>query len=153
MLKSSLFPILSALIAHVIAQALKILSHYYRTGQWNWREVFASGGFPSSHSSTVTALSLAIGMQEGFGSALFAVTAVFSFIVMYDACHVRYYSGKNIEVTRQLIDDLRMSGTLKSESPIYNQKLKSILGHKGIEVFGGIVVGAIVPFVIAPLFL
>lgn len=26
---------------------------------------------------------------------------------MYDACHVRYYSGKNIELTQQLVKDLR----------------------------------------------
>ena len=67
---------------------------------------------------------MAIGMQEGFNSALFAVTTIFAFIVMYDACHVRYYSGKNIELV-----------------------------HKFTEVVGGFVVGIIVPLLICPLFL
>ena len=90
MIPSSLFPLVSALLSNVVAQVAKTFVYYYRTGKWDLHWVMASGGFPSSHTSTVTALSLAIGIQEGFDSAIFAVTAIFSFIVMYDACHVRY---------------------------------------------------------------
>lgn len=153
MLPSSLFPLLMALFAMILAQVLKIPFHFFRTGRWEVSWLMASGGFPSSHSSTVTALSLAIGMQEGFNSALFAVTAVFSFIVMYDACHVRYYTGKNIELTQTLIQDLRENGTIKLDSPLYAQKLKTVLGHKVVEVFGGFLVGLLLPFLLAPLFL
>lgn len=150
---SSLYPLVTALISNLIAQVAKLFSHYYKTGEWDLRWVIASGGFPSSHSSTVTALSMAIGIQEGFNSALFAVTAVFSFIVMYDACHVRYYSGKNIELTQQLVKDLRELTNIKLDDPVYQEKLKTVLGHKLIEVFGGFVVGLIIPFLFAPLFL
>lgn len=150
---SSLYPLVTALIANLIAQVAKLFSHYYKTGEWDLSWVIASGGFPSSHSSTVTALSMAIGMQEGFNSALFAVTAVFSFIVMYDACHVRYYTGKNIELTQQLVKDVQELTNIKLDDPVYQEKLKTVLGHKLIEVFGGFVVGLIVPFLFAPLFL
>ncbi|MFR7639523.1 MULTISPECIES: divergent PAP2 family protein [Allobaculum] len=153
MLPSSLFPLLTALFSAFLAQILKIPVHYFRTGQWDWSQAIASGGFPSSHSSTVTALSIAIGMQEGFNSALFAVTAVFSLIVMYDACHVRYYTGKNIELTQELIKDLRSSGTLSLNSPLYTQKLKTVLGHKIVEVVGGFILGLLIPFLMAPVFL
>lgn len=153
MFPSSLFPLLTALFADILAQVLKVPVFYYKTGKWDPRWAIASGGFPSSHSSTVTALSIAIGMQEGFDSALFAVTAVFSCIVMYDACHVRYYTGKSIELTQELIGDLRRSGTVKLDSPLYSQKLKTVLGHKGVEVLGGFVVGLILPFLLAPVFL
>ena len=112
-----------------------------------------SGGFPSSHSSTVTALSLAIGIQEGFDSTIFDVTCIFSLIVMYDACHVRYYSGKNIALTQQLIKDLKTMVGLNLDDPIYQEKLKSILGHKGIEVLGGFFVGLIVPMILLPMFI
>lgn len=153
MLPSSLFPLLTALFSAFLAQILKIPVHYFRTGQWDWSQAIASGGFPSSHSSTVTALSIAIGMQEGFNSALFAVTAVFSLIVMYDACHVRYYTGKNIELTQELIKDLRSSGTLSLNSPLYTRKLKTVLGHKIVEVVGGFILGLLIPFLMAPVFL
>ena len=153
MIPSSLYPLVTALLSNILAQVLKTVVYYYRTGKWDFHWVIASGGFPSSHSSTVTALSLSIGIQEGFDSAIFAVTTIFSFIVMYDACHVRYYSGKNIELTQQLVKDLREMTGLHFDEPIYQEKLKNVLGHKFVEVIGGFVVGLAVPLILCPLFL
>ncbi|WP_419007924.1 divergent PAP2 family protein [Holdemanella porci] len=153
MIPSSLYPLVTALLSNILAQVLKTVVYYYRTGKWDFHWVIASGGFPSSHSSTVTALSLSIGIQEGFDSAIFAVTTIFSFIVMYDACHVRYYSGKNIELTQQLVKDLREMAGLHFDDPIYQEKLKNVLGHKFVEVIGGFVVGLAVPLILCPLFL
>lgn len=153
MIPSSLYPLVTALLSNILAQVLKTVVYYYRTGKWDFHWVIASGGFPSSHSSTVTALSLSIGIQEGFDSAIFAVTTIFSFIVMYDACHVRYYSGKNIELTQQLVKDLREMTGLHFNDPIYQEKLKNVLGHKFVEVIGGFVVGLAVPLILCPLFL
>lgn len=153
MIPSSLYPLVTALLSNILAQVLKTVVYYYRTGKWDFHWVIASGGFPSSHSSTVTALSLSIGIQEGFDSAIFAVTTIFSFVVMYDACHVRYYSGKNIELTQQLVKDLREMTGLHFDDPIYQEKLKNVLGHKFVEVIGGFVVGLAVPLILCPLFL
>lgn len=153
MIPSSLYPLVTALLSNILAQVLKTVVYYYRTGKWDLHWVIASGGFPSSHSSTVTSLSLSIGIQEGFDSAIFAVTTIFSFIVMYDACHVRYYSGKNIELTQQLVKDLREMTGLHFDDPIYQEKLKNVLGHKFVEVIGGFVVGLAVPLILCPLFL
>ena len=153
MIPSSLYPLVTALLSNILAQVLKTVVYYYRTGKWDFHWVIACGGFPSSHSSTVTALSLSIGIQEGFDSAIFAVTTIFSFIVMYDACHVRYYSGKNIELTQQLVKDLREMTGLHFDDPIYQEKLKNVLGHKFVEVIGGFVVGLAVPLILCPLFL
>lgn len=153
MIPASLYPLVTALLSNILAQVLKTVVYYYRTGKWDFHWVIASGGFPSSHSSTVTALSLSIGIQEGFDSAIFAVTTIFSFIVMYDACHVRYYSGKNIELTQQLVKDLREMTGLHFDDPIYQEKLKNVLGHKFVEVIGGFVVGLAVPLILCPLFL
>lgn len=153
MIPSSLYPLVTALLSNILAQVLKTVVYYYRTGKWDFHWVIASGGFPSSHSSTVTALSLSIGIQEGFDSAIFAVTTIFSFIVMYDACHVRYFSGKNIELTQQLVKDLREMTGLHFDDPIYQEKLKNVLGHKFVEVIGGFVVGLAVPLILCPLFL
>lgn len=153
MMPSSLFPLVSALLANLLAQIGKTIVYYYRAGKWDLQWVIQSGGFPSSHSSTVTALSLAIGIQEGFSSAIFAVTCIFSIIVMYDACHVRYYTGKNIELTQQLIKDIKEFTGVKMDDPIYHEKLKTILGHKVIEVIGGFILGLIIPLLLSPVFI
>lgn len=152
---ASLFPLVTALVCNLLAQVLKTIFYYLKSGEWDLHWVVASGGFPSSHSSTVTGLSMAIGIQEGFNSALFAVTAIFAFIVMYDACHVRYYSGKNIELTQQLIKDLKDEAQINIDydEPIYKEQLKAVLGHKFTEVIGGFIIGLLVPLFISPLFL
>ena len=152
---ASLFPLVTSLFCNLIAQVLKTIFYYLKSGEWDLHWVVASGGFPSSHSSTVTGLSMAIGIQEGFNSALFAVTAIFAFIVMYDACHVRYYSGKNIELTQQLIKDLKDEAKINIDydEPIYKEQLKAVLGHKFTEVIGGFIIGLLIPLIISPLFL
>ncbi len=153
MFTPSLFPLATALICNLLAQIGKTIYYYYKSGEWDLHWVIASGGFPSSHSSTVTGLAMAIGLQEGFHSAIFAVTAIFAFIVMYDACHVRYYSGKNIELTQQLVKDLKNVSQIDFNHPIYKEQLKTILGHKFREVAGGFVIGLIVPVILTPLFI
>lgn len=47
-----------------------------------------SGGMPSSHSATVSALAVAIGLQEGAGSSAFAVAVVLACIVCMLYCLV-----------------------------------------------------------------
>lgn len=140
----SLYPICSALLANIIAQVLKPFFLYYRTRSFDIHQTIASGGFPSSHSSTVVALSTSIGLQQGFESPFFAIAIVFSIIVIYDAVNVRYYAGKNIQLTKQLISDLEDMSKLKFSDPIYFEKIKSVLGHKFIEAIGGICLGIMV---------
>ena len=55
---------------------------------WGSSTVFTSG-MPSSHSAMVAALTTGVGNTEGVGSPLFAASAVFALIVMYDATGVR----------------------------------------------------------------
>jgi acid phosphatase family membrane protein YuiD len=43
--------------------------------------MLGSGGMPSSHSATVTALAVAIGLQEGTGGPAFAVAVVLACVV------------------------------------------------------------------------
>lgn len=144
----SLYPICAALLANVIAQVMKPFFLYFRTKKFDVHQTIASGGFPSSHSSTVMALSTSIGLQQGFESPFFAIAIVFSLIVIYDAVNVRYYAGRNIQLTKQLIMDLEEMSKLKFSDPIYHEKIKSVLGHKFIEAIGGILLGILVALVL-----
>jgi hypothetical protein len=53
----------------------------YKENRWDPKQLVGSGGMPSSHSATVTALTVAVGLQEGFGSSLFATAAIFASVV------------------------------------------------------------------------
>lgn len=145
----NLFPLWIALASNVAAQVAKPFIYYYRTGKFDIRYTIACGGFPSSHTSTVTALSVAVGIVEGFDSTLFAIAIIFSFIVIYDAVNVRYYAGKNIQLTKQLINDLSDMIKLPLDDPIYHEKMKDVLGHRLVEAIGGLVVGIVITFLAA----
>ena len=144
----NMYPFWAAFIANVVAQALKPLFYYLRTKQWKPMLIIESGGFPSSHTSTVTALTLAVGIQEHFSSTIFAVTLMFGLIVAYDAANVRYYAGQNIRITQQLIKDIQELTKTKLDDPIYLLKIKEVLGHKWTEVIGGFVVGVLLALII-----
>ena len=147
----SLYPLIAALLANVAAQVLKLFNFYFRSGRWDLHQVISCGGFPSSHSSTVTALSLSIGLQEGFTSPFFAITCIFAFIVIYDAVNVRYYAGKNIQLTKQLISDIEEMQKVNFSDPIYHEKIKDVLGHKFVEAIGGILLGLLVALILSPM--
>lgn len=145
---SSMYPFWACLIAIITAQLIKPIFVYLKTKEWSWDEIFASGGYPSSHTAGVAALSLAVGLQEQFSSTIFAVSLAFALIVTYDAANVRYYAGRNIQITQQLIRDIQVITEMKLEDPIYLTKVKEVLGHKWIEVIGGIFHGIVVAGVI-----
>lgn len=140
----NLYPLCAAITANLTAQIVKPLFYYRIHKKWNLDLIFDSGGFPSSHTSMVTALTIAVGVAEGVDSTLFAVTLIFSLIVCYDAANVRYYAGQNIQITQQLIKDIQDLTQTKLDDPIYMTKVKNILGHKWIEIFGGLIWGAMI---------
>lgn len=143
----NMYPFWSAITAAVIAQLLKPFLVYIKTHEWNWRLAKAAGGFPSSHSALVSALALSVGLHDKFSSTIFAVTMALAVIVIYDAANVRYYSGQNIKVTQQLVKDLKENEPQEFTDPIYDIKLKDVLGHKWHEVLGGILLGCMIALV------
>ena len=96
---------------------------------------------PSSHSSFVMALSGSVGQLYGFDSVYFAISMVFSFIVMYDAANVRLEAGRQAAMINQIIEVLEN----KELNP--EQRLKEILGHTPIQVLAGGILGIIVSIV------
>ncbi|KAF9669543.1 hypothetical protein SADUNF_Sadunf14G0118400 [Salix dunnii] len=99
-------PLLSAFLACALAQFLKLFTTWYKEKRWDSKRMLDSGGMPSSHSATVTALAVAVGLQEGSGSPAFAIVVVLACVVMYDASGVRLHAGRQAENTRYPVLDL-----------------------------------------------
>jgi len=130
--------LVSAASAWAIAQLLKVLVSVILLKKLNFQLIFSSGGFPSSHSATVSALALGIGKYYGWDSPIFAVAVVFGMIVLYDAAGVRRAAGLQAEVLNQLVE--RMYPNLNIEK----KRLKELIGHTPFEVFAGVSLGIIV---------
>ena len=143
----SMYPFWSAILAAAIAQLLKPVTYYFKDHHWSMQHCRDAGGMPSSHSAMVTAMALSVGFRDGFSSALFAVSFTVACIVIYDAANVRYYSGQNIKLTQQLVKDLQERYPHVFESSIYKTKLKPVLGHRWVEVVGGIIWGLFVAYI------
>jgi hypothetical protein len=122
-------------VAWAIAQFSKPFVQYVRTRTWAWSWFFSAGGMPSTHSAIIVAATTAIGMDVGFDSPLFALSAAVSMIVLYDAAGVRREAGEHARVINAIIDDLAQGHPLKEED------LKELLGHTPSEVIIGVLVG------------
>jgi acid phosphatase family membrane protein YuiD len=127
--------LVSALIAWLAAQAIKVLLAFLLRGILNPRLLMSSGSFPSSHAAIVCAVTMGAGKYSGWGSPLFAVSAVFALVVMYDAAGVRWATGKQAEVLNKLLERYYLG------SDLAHKRLKELIGHTPFEVFGGALVG------------
>jgi acid phosphatase family membrane protein YuiD len=137
--------LLAAAGAWFLAQLLKVPIDYARTGRTNWALLTSAGGMPSSHAALVWALAAGVGLQDGFGSAAFAVALVVALVVSYDAAGIRRAAGQHANVINQLIDELAHGHPLREE------QLKEILGHSPVEVLAGALFGMIVGWAIVRL--
>lgn len=146
-------PLVAALFGIIFAQFVKIPIGYLITGKVDWKLFTSTGGMPSSHSAAVTALTTAIAFETGLGSPLFAVSAIFAIIVMFDATGVRFQAGQQAIIINQMRTDFQ---TFVSQSKGWTQKkdiekieeLKTLLGHKPSEVFMGAITGILISIII-----
>jgi acid phosphatase family membrane protein YuiD len=128
--------LLVALIACLIAQALKLVVELVRHRKLDINVLVATGGMPSAHSALVTALAAGVGQTIGWASPEFAIATVFAIIVMYDAAGVRQAAGKQARVLNQMVDELFY------EHPKFNgDRLKELLGHTPVQVIAGSALG------------
>lgn len=131
-------PLISAFVAFSIAQLIKFFMTWYKEKRWDPKQLIGSGGMPSSHSATVTALALAIGFEDGFGGSIFATAMILACIVMYDAFGVRLHAGRQAEVLNQIVYELPAEHPLADTRP-----LRELLGHTPPQVIAGAVLGVV----------
>jgi acid phosphatase family membrane protein YuiD len=136
-------PILfAALSAWAIAQLSKVFIEFFSLRRWNWALVFEAGGMPSSHSAMVSATALSVGLQIGFDTAIFAISAMLAMIVIYDATGVRRESGRQAVLINSIIDEITKGNIPPQE------KLKEVLGHTPGEAFLGMTLGLLIAVVL-----
>ncbi|MGG0643288.1 divergent PAP2 family protein [Sporosarcina gallistercoris] len=145
-------PLLVALFGIFFAQFVKIPIHFLLTRELDWKLMTSTGGMPSSHSAAVTALTTAIAFEHGMDSSLFAISAIFAVIVMFDASGVRYQAGQQALIINQIRADFQtfVSGTkewIKKDEEQKIIELKTLLGHKPSEVFAGAVTGILISII------
>lgn len=135
--------LLCTILGWFFAQILKIIVVTVQNRRFTFVSLVSSGGMPSSHSAAVCALTTSIGMNEGFGTSLFALSVLFAFIVMYDATGVRRETGRQAKVLNALIEDIG-----KGRSEQLPKHLKELIGHSPVQVFAGAILGILTGFLL-----
>lgn len=146
-------PLWAALFSIFFAQFVKIPIHYLVTKKIDWGLFTSTGGMPSSHSAAVTSLCTAIAYETGLDSPLFAASTVFAVIVMFDATGVRFQAGQQAIMINQMRVDFQLfveqtKGWTEKGSEEKIQELKTLLGHKPLEVFMGALTGIVISVII-----
>ncbi len=104
---------LSCLVSGISAQVIKYSIQTVKTRKLKLtpthllKKIFLeTGGMPSSHSSTVTALATSIALTEGIGTN-FIIALAFALITIRDSFGVRYMSGVQAEYLNALSEKLK----------------------------------------------
>lgn len=119
-------------------QLFKVVYDLVKTGKFNFKRILGAGGMPSSHSAVVTSLATMIGKDYGFDSAIFALSLIFAFVVMYDAAGVRRAAGKQAKLLNKIVETPGLTSVQVSE------RLVEVLGHSPKQVIVGALIGIIV---------
>jgi len=100
-----------------------------------------NGGFPSTHTATVSSIVFLIGLGEGWLSPIFGLAVAFLFIVIIDATGLRIAVGKQAAAVNKMNEGVDSYKILREK-----------MGHTRIEILGGLIVGFTVSLVLYWLF-
>jgi len=125
---------IAPIVAWLIACIVKAIVRSAKSGKFSLKLGFENGGMPSTHSTIVSAITVAVLLKTGL-SELFFVALMFSLIIISDAFGVRQYIGKQGEALNEV---LKKSG---------KKPLKIVYGHTFLQVIVGILWGAAVSII------
>jgi uncharacterized protein len=95
------------------------------------KQLFISGGMPSSHATTSVALWTVVLLRDGVSTGLFGLATLVVLIVCYDAVKVRRSSGEQGRAITELIKELKSKVVIP----------RAAKGHTPLEVIAGSFLG------------
>ena len=84
---------------------------------------------------------VSMGLNYGFDSAFFAISAALAMVVMYDAAGVRRAAGRQAASINRIIRHLREKSAGYQDT---EKQLRELLGHTPLEVVAGALLGIII---------
>jgi acid phosphatase family membrane protein YuiD len=129
--------------AWCLAQILKVIIQSVKEKRVSFSYILTMGGMPSSHTALVCALATTVAIVYGLGSAVFAISAFFAIVVMYDAAGVRQTVSTQSTMLNRIVEELFKG------NPEWQQRLKELIGHTKFEVAAGAILGVVIAFLLA----
>jgi acid phosphatase family membrane protein YuiD len=121
--------LIAAALSWMLAQLIKTILTMISSKRFVSERLFGAGGMPSAHSAAVCALTWGVERQCGLQLPDFALSVIFSFVVMYDAMSVRRAIGEHAKLLNKIVV------TKENERQDNCEKgLKEHQGHTPLEV-------------------
>lgn len=117
--------------AWVIAGCLKFAVNFIRRGK-EAKSLIGYGGFPSTHTTILSSGVFSVGFSEGFQTPIFAFALSVLIITIIDAHGLRRHIGLHA----------------KEINAAHNTNLRERMGHSYFEIFGGLVLGFALAYVV-----
>jgi acid phosphatase family membrane protein YuiD len=128
---------LTPFLAWLVAGILKFLINSLKARRFAF-DLIGYGGLPSNHSAIVSSMATLIALKEGINTPAFGVAIALAFIVILDASSLRKQVGKHAAAINQL-------NSLSGDASL---SLRERMGHTSIEIFAGIITGALAAYLV-----
>ena len=125
----------SAFLAGGLAQLFKLVRVWLKTGRLDASRLSSAGGMPSAHSALVSALSVAVGLTDGFDSPEAMIAVGFATITIADAVSIRRAAGEQAALLNRIVEHLNKTAPFEAE------RLRERLGHRRREALVGVLFG------------
>lgn len=132
--------ILLPFVAWWVSGSVKFLVNFLRSGSLEGaRRLVGYGGFPSTHTATLSSTVFFVGFSAGFDTPFFTLGLGTLVILIMDAHNLRQKVGAQAKA----INELRRAVGIDAEP------LRERMGHTYPEIAGGLAVGAAMGYVAA----
>ncbi|MGB9793126.1 MAG: divergent PAP2 family protein [Thermacetogeniaceae bacterium] len=125
--------LLSSLLSVFCAQGMKPITAKSESSGLTWKRLVSSGGMPSAHAAVVASLATSLGLDFGWTSPLFQVSAVLGGIVIYDAVALRRVVGEHSLILKEMVRERVGRSFLFGE----------MIGHTVLEASVGVLIGVL----------
>ena len=128
------FALITSVAIQLACQVFKVVFYSLKERRLSLSWFVSAGGMPSAHSAFVAALAMSVGLEDGFGSAVFSVACVFALITVYDAVRLRGAVAHHARILARLAE---------KHPDVSMGQLNTRLGHTLPEIVAGLAVGAV----------
>ena len=139
---------LTAFGTMIISQILKMVVISIKEGKFHPEAVLEIAGMPSSHTATITSLTLGIYFAEGF-SSLFAFSLISLVYVIDEVLEIERSVGHHSKIINQILVIFNsLKNRPKNKHKLFLGRLRESWGHTDWEVVFGFLLGLFTTYIV-----
>jgi len=128
--------------AGLVCQFLKLVIYSVMGKKLILGGLFKPDGMPNVHAAVFASLSTVIGIKYGYSSLLFSVAATYSIVILHDTMRVKREKEKQVDVLNRIIS------SVDGYNDFVSDRIKKVLQYRPLDVLGGVLLGAVLTYLL-----